>query len=449
MELNEMGAIPMTETIAEVLQFVEENDVKFIRLVFCDIFGVQKNISIMPEELPRAFERGICFDASAVRGFMNVDESDLFIVPDAATLSVLPWRPSQGRVIRFFCDVKYPDGRPFEGNSRSLLQQAAKQAEEMGYVCKIGSECEFYLFETDEKGYPTNIPHDYAGYCDIAPKDRGENVRREICLSLEQMGIRPESSHHEQGPGQNEIDFKHGDALTAADDLFTFRAVVRNIAARNGLYASFLPKPLPGRSGSGLHVNLSLFRDGVNLFKTSGTEHSQEAESFMAGILRRVPEITAFLNPIPNSYRRFGEFEAPRYLTWSHQNRSQLIRIPASEGASSRMELRSPDPSCNAHLAFALLLFAGLEGIRNHIRLPAPSDFDLYAASPQQLAAIESLPQNLGEAIDLAEQSEFVKSVVPKRLLFNYCREKRAQWQRYSQAEDPDKFDQDFYFANI
>lgn len=439
----------MKETIAEVLRFVEENDVKFIRLVFCDIFGTQKNISILPGELPRAFEKGISFDASAVRGFMHVDESDLFVVPDAATLSIMPWRPSQGRVIRFFCDVKYPDGAPFEGNARSLLQRAARQAESMGYACKIGSECEFYLFETDEKGYPTNIPHDHAGYCDIAPKDRGENVRREICLSLEQMGIRPESSHHEQGPGQNEIDFKYSDALSAADNLVTFRAVVRNIAARNGLYATFLPKPLQGKSGSGLHINLSLFKDGVNLFKTSGTEHSQEAESFMAGILERIPEITLFLNPLPNSYRRFGEFEAPKYVTWSHQNRSQLIRIPASEGENSRMELRSPDPSCNAHLAFALLLMAGLDGIKRGATLCPPSDFDLYRASGEQLRDIRTLPKTLGEAIRLAADSDFVKAVVPKRLLDNYCKEKQAQWERYVKAENQDQFDHDFYFVNI
>lgn len=439
----------MKETIAEVLRFVEENDVKFIRLVFCDIFGTQKNISILPGELPRAFEKGISFDASAVRGFMHVDESDLFVVPDATTLSILPWRPSQGRVIRFFCDVKYPDGTPFEGNARSLLQNAAKQAESMGYVCKIGSECEFYLFETDEKGYPTNIPHDYAGYCDIAPKDRGENVRREICLSLEQMGIKPESSHHEQGPGQNEIDFKYSDALSAADNLVTFRAAVRNIAARNGLYATFLPKPLPGKSGSGLHINLSLFKDGVNLFKTSGMEHSQEAESFMAGILEKIPEITAFLNPLPNSYRRFGEFEAPKYVTWSHQNRSQLIRIPASEGENSRMELRSPDPSCNAHLTFALLLLAGLDGIQRGVKLCPPFDFDLYQASGEQLKDIRMLPKTLEEAIALAKGSEFVKSVVPKRLLDNYCQEKQAQWERYTKAKDQDQFDHDFYFTNL
>ena len=353
----------MTDTELEVLRFVQENDVKFIRLAFSDMFGIQKNISVMPDELPRAFETGISFDASAVRGFLNVEQSDLFITPDPSTLSILPWRPSHGRVVRLFCNVNYPDGRPFEGSSRHILQRAVKEAAQMGYVCKIGAECEFYLFETDEKGNPTMNPHDLGGYCDIAPNDKGENVRREICLTLEEMGIHPEASHHEQGPGQNEIDFKYSDAMTAADNLLTFKAAVKSIAARNGLYASFMPKPLPDKSGSGLHVNLSLSQGGRNIFKTAPDEgHCPEAEHFMAGVLDHIREITVFLNPLTNSYARFGAFEAPRYLSWSHQNRSQLIRIPAATGAQSRMELRSPDPSCNPHLAFAMLLQAGATG---------------------------------------------------------------------------------------
>ena len=315
----------MNDMVSEVLKFVEENDVKFIRLAFCDIFGTQKNVAIMPEELPRAFETGISLDASSVRGFFNARETDLFLVPDPGTLSILPWRPSHGRVVRLFCNIRYPDGRIFEGDCRNILRKAAARAASMGYVCKIGSECEFYLFQTDENGDPTMIPQDRAGYCDIAPRDRGENVRREICLTLEQMGIRPENSHHEQGPGQNEIDFKYSDALSAADNLITFKSVVKTIAARNGLYASFMPKPLADKSGSGMHINLSLFKNRKNLFGTDGSGRSEEAESFMAGILHRVPEITAFLNPLTNSYARFGSFDAPKYLTWSHQNRSQPV----------------------------------------------------------------------------------------------------------------------------
>ena len=419
----------MTDTELEVLRFVQENDVKFIRLAFSDMFGIQKNISVMPDELPRAFETGISFDASAVRGFLNVEQSDLFITPDPSTLSILPWRPSHGRVVRLFCNVNYPDGRPFEGSSRHILQRAVKEAAQMGYVCKIGAECEFYLFETDEKGNPTMNPHDLGGYCDIAPNDKGENVRREICLTLEEMGIHPETSHHEQGPGQNEIDFKYSDAMTAADNLLTFKAAVKSIAARNGLYASFMPKPLPDKSGSGLHVNLSLSQGGRNIFKTAPDEgHCPEAEHFMAGVLDHIREITVFLNPLTNSYARFGAFEAPRYLSWSHQNRSQLIRIPAATGAQSRMELRSPDPSCNPHLAFAMLLQAGLDGIRRELPLCPAVDLNLYDAEPGVLEKMPALPENLEEAVLLARRSAFVQRVLPAKTLANYCDVKLEDW---------------------
>ena len=403
----------MDYTMAEVLQFVEENDVKFIRLAFCDLFGVQKNISIMPGELPRAFESGVSFDASAVRGFLNVEESDLFLHPDPATLAVLPWRPSHGRVVRLFCEVRRPDGTPFEGDGRRILRQAVEDARSMGYVCRVGAECEFYLFETDEAGNPTDVPHDRAGYMDVAPLDRGENVRREICLTLEEMGIAPESSHHEQGPGQNEIDFRYSDALTAADNIVTFKSVVETVAARNGLCASFSPKPVAGKSGNGMHVNLSLARNGLNLFKT-GAEHSQEAESFLAGVLRRAAEITAFLNPVPESYARLGSFEAPKYVTWSHGNRSQLVRIPAASGEYARMELRSPDPACNPYLALALLLRAGLEGIKDSLPLCPPCDRNPLAPGADT-AGLAALPDNLQQAVRAARESAFVRAALPAR----------------------------------
>ena len=440
----------MTDTELEVLRFVQENDVKFIRLAFSDMLGIQKNISVMPDELPRAFETGISFDASAVRGFLNVEQSDLFITPDPSTLSILPWRPSHGRVVRLFCNVNYPDGRPFEGSSRHILQRAVKEAAQMGYVCKIGAECEFYLFETDEKGNPTMNPHDLGGYCDIAPNDKGENVRREICLTLEEMGIHPEASHHEQGPGQNEIDFKYSDAMTAADNLLTFKAAVKSIAARNGLYASFMPKPLPDKSGSGLHVNLSLSQGGRNIFKTAPDEgHCPEAEHFMAGVLDHIREITVFLNPLTNSYARFGAFEAPRYLSWSHQNRSQLIRIPAATGAQSRMELRSPDPSCNPHLAFAMLLQAGLDGIRRELPLCPAVDLNLYDAEPGVLEKMPALPENLEEAVLLARSSAFVQSVLPAKTLANYCDVKLEDWKRCREAEDQAAAERKLYFTAI
>lgn len=435
----------MNETILEALQFVEENDVKFIRLAFCDIFGRQKNISIMPKELPRAFESGISFDASAIRGFMNVEESDLFLVPEAGTISILPWRPSHGRVMRFFSNIKHPDGTPFEGDGRYILKKAVQQCANMGYVCKIGTECEFYLFETDEKGNPTDQPHDHGTYCDIAPLDKGENVRREICLTLEEMGLLPESSHHEQGPGQNEIDFQYSDAMTAADNLITFRSAVKVVAARNGLYASFMPKPIPGKSGSGMHTNISLSKNGENNFRAENGEYSPEAKSFIAGIMEIIPEITLFLNPTTNSYARFGEFEAPKYITWSHQNRSQLVRIPAATGEFSRMELRSPDLSCNPYLAFSLLIHAGLEGIKEHKTLSAPSNYNLYEHDVF-MEGLTPLPKNLGEAIVCAEKSRFLRTVFTEDFIQKFLEVKRQEWRAYIDSPDKFAFERDTYF---
>ncbi len=439
----------MNTTVSEVLHFVEENDVKFARLVFGDIFGKPKNISILAEELPRAFESGISFDASAVKGFMNVEESDLFLYPDPGTLAVLPWRPQQGRVVRFFCDIKRPDGTPFEGDGRSILKNAVQRAAALHYVCRIGAECEFYLFEADEKGRPTRTPHDTAGYFDMAPDDRGENIRREICLTLEQMGIRPESSHHEQGPGQNEIDFKYSDALSAADSLSTFKNVVKTVAARSGLYASFMPKPVRTASGSGLHVNMSLSKNGLNIFKSGGNEHSQAAESFIAGVLAHVGNMTAFLNPITNSYERLGRYEAPRYVTWSHQNRSQLVRIPAARGEYARMELRSPDPACNPYLAFALLLHAGLDGIERGLPLCGATNRNLYLVEKEEAEALEALPGSLAEAVERAERSEFVRSILPQKTLETFLDAKRRECAAYAEAPDKHRFEEAFYFPHL
>ena len=303
----------MDNTISEVLSFVEENDVKFIRLTFCDLFGVHKNVSIMPSELQRAFTRGIHFEQGAVAGFQNTDQP-LYLVPDAGTVSIMPWRPSRGRVIRFFCDIRHADGTPYAWCARSILKKEIARAAQYGLSCRFGTECEFYLFKTDENGEPTMIPHDHAGYADIAPLDRGENVRREICLSLEEMGFCPETSHHEAGPGQNEVDFHCADALTAADNLLAFRAAVKAIANKNGLYASFMPKPFSNYSGSGMHINFSLSRGGKNIIHACDGIHDPTSESFVEGVLRHVGEITAFLNPLTNSYSRFGSFDAPRSL---------------------------------------------------------------------------------------------------------------------------------------
>lgn len=439
----------MNTTANEVLQFVKENDVKFIRLGFSDLFGIQKNISIMPHELSGAFEHGISFDASAIIGFRDVTKSDLLLFPDPATLTVLPWRPGPGRVVRFYCDIKNPDGSAFAQDSRQLLKKVAVHYESMGYVCKIGAECEFYLFKTDENGEPTEITLDKGGYLDISPLDKGENIRREICLCLEEMGISPETSHHEQGPGQNEIDFKYSDALTCADNMLTFKSVVKAIAARNGLYASFMPKPLMHVAGSGLHVNLSLAKNGLNIFRNAFDAHSNIAGNFIAGILAKTAEMTLFLNPLCNSYERFGHFEAPKYISWSHQNRSQLVRIPAAFGERVRMELRSPDPSMNPYLAFALIMAAGLEGIKKNLVLPPAVEADLYTADERITKSLTLLPGSLAEAITLAENSPFVKAVTGEEFLSRYILLKKEEASAFAAAEDKTLFYRERYFGVI
>ena len=395
----------------EVMQFVKEEDVKFIHLAFCDVFGKQKNISIMPLELPRAFEYGIAIDASAIAGFGDESRSDLLLHPDAETLMMLPWRPEHGRVVRMFCSVSYPDGTPFECDTRTLLKQAVAEAEQAGFRFSFGAEQEFYLFKLDEAGEPTTIPYDKAGYMDAAPEDKGENIRREICLTLEQMGIRPESSHHEQGPGQNEIDFRYSDALSAADNVITFQSIVKTVAHKSGLHADFSPKPLPDRPGSGFHINMSL--------KT--TDDTDYLHAMIAGILDKVAEMTVFLNHTENSYERFGTHKAPGYISWSTENRSQLVRIPAAVGEYRRAELRSPDPAANPYLAFALLIYAGLYGIQNHLELPPAANINLYKAHNLALAQYKKLPQNLQVARTLAANSPFIKAYIPEAILEIYC----------------------------
>ena len=392
---------------SEVMTFVEEEDVKFIRLAFCDVHGRQKNISIMPSELKRAFEDGVSFDSSAIAGFGDVVHSDLFLHPDPSTLSVLPWRPSNGRVVRMFCDIKYPDGRQYENDGRYILRKAVAKATDMGITCYFGSEFEFYLFNTDENGEKTDRPFDNAGYMDIAPDDKGENVRREICFTLLDMGIMPESSHHEEGPGQNEIDFRYGGAMTAANNAVTFKSVVKTIAKRNGLYADFSPKPLLHESGNGMHIN-------VSVKSNDGIDHT---DSFMAGILEHITEMTAFLNPTEESYKRLGEDKAPKYVTWSPENRSQLIRIPAAKKEYSRIELRSPDPCANPYIAYALIIYAGLDGVKRKLKAPNPVNIDLYNAPSDITDGLKGLPDTLEKARKEALNSEFIKSILPEEYL--------------------------------
>lgn len=395
----------------EVMQYVQEEDVKFIRLAFCDVFGKQKNISIMPEELPRAFEYGIAIDASAIEGFGDETHSDLLLHPDADTLMPLPWRPEHGRVVRMFCTISYPDGRTFECDSRSILKQAVQDAEKAGFQFFFGAEQEFYLFNLDDNGNPTKEPYDNAGYMDIAPEDKGENIRREVCLTLEQMGIRPESSHHEEGPGQNEIDFRYSSPLAAADNAMTFQTVVKTVARRNGLYADFSPKPLEDKPGNGFHINMSV----------KSSDNVDNMNCMIAGILAKVAEMTIFLNPLESSYQRFGNNKAPRYISWSSENRSQLVRVPAAVGEYKRAELRSPDPAANTYLAFALMIYASLYGIQNKLELQDPADINLYKADADTLAKFEQLPENLKSACALANNSDFIKKHIPGAILEIYC----------------------------
>ena len=395
----------------EVMQYVQEEDVKFIRLAFCDVFGKQKNISIMPEELPRAFEYGIAIDASAIEGFGDETHSDLLLHPDADTLMPLPWRPEHGRVVRLFCTISYPDGKTFECDSRSILKQAVQDAEKAGFQFFFGAEQEFYLFNLDDNGNPTKEPYDNAGYMDIAPEDKGENIRREVCLTLEQMGIRPESSHHEEGPGQNEIDFRYSSPLAAADNAMTFQTVVKTVARRNGLYADFSPKPLEDKPGNGFHINMSV----------KSSDNADNMNFMIAGILAKVAEMTIFLNPLESSYQRFGTNKAPRYISWSSENRSQLVRVPAAVGEYKRAELRSPDPAANTYLAFALMIYASLYGIQNKLELQDPADINLYKADADTLAKFEQLPENLKSACALANNSDFIKEHIPGAILEIYC----------------------------
>lgn len=424
----------MKHTAQDILNYVEDNDVKFVRLTFCDIFGNQKNISIYSSELPYVFEHGICFDGSSIAGFLHTEESDLVLWPDPDTMTILPWRPAEGRVMRMYCDITLPDGKPFEGNSRGYLQAVVRRAKAMGLVCNVGCECEFYLFETDEHGNPTRIPMDRGGYFDIAPLDKGENIRREICFAMEDMGLRPQHSHHESGHGQHEVDFLYDTALRAGDNLNTFKSIVKAIAERNGLYASFMPKPLPDQAGNGLHVNISLLREGHNLFEDPVTPDS-EAGQFIAGILAHARELTAFCNPVPNSYNRFGSCEAPQYVSWSRQNRSQLVRLPSANGAFCRLEMRSPDPAGNPYLVIGLILAAGLDGIARNLPLPEPVNRNLFHKDAAQ--GLESLPRTLREAITVAAQSEFIAGELPLALMNKYFEYQTQLCIDYEQAVDP------------
>lgn len=381
---------------SEVLEFVKEEDVKFVRLAFFDMKGKQKNISIMADQLERAFELGISFDASAIEGFETPDKSDLYLHPDPTTLSVLPWRPNTGKVCRMFCNIKRPDGTPYEKDCRNILKKAIKYAkEEFNLTLSFGAEVEFYLFKLNEAGEPTKIPFDNAGYMDIAPEDKGENIRRDICFTLESMGIIPEASHHEEGPGQNEIDFRYADALTSADNTATFKWIVKTRAASNGVYADFSPKPLENQAGSGFHINISC-------------SDQSKIPNIIAGILSHAEELTYYLNTTEESYNRLGECKAPKYICWGNENRSALIRVPATK-KTQRIEIRSADPECNPYLAFTALIYAALDGIKNNMTPPAPVEVNLF--DEKNTDSIKVIPDTLDLAKKIADESDFIKKV--------------------------------------
>ncbi len=401
----------MKYSVSEVIHYVREEDVKFIRLAFCDIYGNQKNMAIMPYELERAFRFGMPVDASAITGFDADNASDLFLHPDPSTLTQLPWRPESGRVVRMFCNVTHADGTPYCADCRHLLEEAVSKAADYGIKFRFGTSMEFYLFKTDEDGTPTAVPHDNAGYMDIAPADKGENVRREIQLTMERMGIQPESSHHEEGPGQNEIDFISAEPLSCADNAVTFISVVKTIAARNGLFADFSPKPVIGLPGSGLHISIEV----------TSEDNEDLLDNVIAGIMDKISDMTVFLDPVANSYERLGRNKAPRFISWSKGNRSHLFRIPPAPDGARAAELRSPDPTANPYIALALLIYAGLHGIKEQLKLSDACDIDLYLANEDIINKFSKLPSNIEKARKLAFESSFINEILPESLIRHYC----------------------------
>lgn len=426
-----------------MLKKLRENDVKFVRLFFCDIFGAQKNVAVMAARMPDILENGAGFDVSAVDGFMNVEESDLLLHPDSDGFAILPWRPSTGRVARLFCDIRHPDGRPFAGDGRQILRRVVSSARDAGFTFQFRTTCEFYIFRTDEWGEPTFKPLDSAGYLDIAPLDCGEDVRREICLALESMSCAPESSHHEKGPGQNQINGKACPPIESADGFVTFKSVARTIAAKSDSFVSFMPKPLLKSSGSALNIGISL------LNSEGGSADDASMSHFMAGILEHIREITLLLNPTTNSYLRFGSFEAPKYISWTRGNRSQLLQEKVRSGHAPRLELRSPDPLCNPYLAYALLIAAGMDGINNDRELAPAADFDFADAASETRSKYDVLPSTLLEAMSLASSSAFVRGVLSDDVVDKIINIKTNEWKQCCDAPDRQAFERACYFSRL
>lgn len=431
-------------TREEILQMVEEEDVEFIRLQFTDMFGAIKNIAVTARELPRALNNQCVIDGEQIAGTSGLKDADLYLRPVLDTFAILPWRPQQGKVARMICDLYFPDGTPYKNSPRYILENVAGKAQDEGYTCYIDPECEFFLFHTDDNGNPTTVTHEQAGYLDISPLDLGENARRDMVLTLEDMGMEVESSHHEAAPAQHEIDFRYGEIRKIADCITTFKMAVRIVAKRHGLHATFMPKPKAGVNGSGMHINMSLEdKLGKNLFADTDDKLglSRLAYEFMAGILAHIKSMCLLTNPIVNSYKRLiPGYDAPVYIAWSRAtNRGQIVRIPSSRGASTRLELRSPDSAMNPYLALAACLAAGLDGIKNHMELPEPVVQNIYAMDEETIKerGIDHLPETLGEAIDEFEEDVFLRNVLGDHIFYKYLEAKKEEWNVFrSQVTD-------------
>lgn len=422
----------------DIFRIVEEEDVEFIRLQFTDIFGMMKNVAITKSMLSKALDNRCMFDGSSIEGFIRSEECDMYLYPDLDTFEIFPWRPQQGKVARLMCDVYSPDKTPFEGDPRYVLKKVLKKAEDMGFVFYAGPECEFFLFHTDEEGCPTTHTHETASYFDVAPIDQAENVRRDMVLSLEEMGFMIEASHHEISPGQHEIDFQYAEGIVTADNIMTFKMAVKAIAKRHGLHATFMPKPKAGVNGSGMHINMSLSDlNGRNVFEDSNDELglSKYAYQFIAGILHHMKGMTILTNPLVNSYKRLVPgYDAPVYIAWSAKaNRSPLIRIPSSRGESTRIELRCPDSAVNPYLALAACLAAGLDGIEKGMTPPESVDSNVFAMPREEILrkGIQQLPGTLGEAIEAFRRDEFMREVLGEHIFTKYLEAKEAEWRMF------------------
>lgn len=422
-------------TKADILKIAKEKEVRFVRLQFTDILGSIKNVAISVSQLEKALDNQCMFDGSSIEGFVRIEESDMKLHPDYNSFALFPWRENNS-VARLICDVYKPDGTPFHGSPRQVLKNVLDEAKELGYTFNVGPECEFFLFRNDDQGKPTLQTFDDAGYFDMGPVDPGEDVRRDIVLNLEQMGFEIEASHHECARGQHEIDFKYGDALTTADRVMTFKLAVKTIAHKHGLHATFMPKPIFGIAGSGMHINISMAKDGKNVFCDESDKNglSSTAYSFIAGIMEHIKGMTAITNPLVNSYKRLvPEFEAPVYIAWSAQNRSPLIRVPAARGQGTRVELRSADPSANPYLALAVTIAAGLDGVKKGLVPPPAVDGNIYAMTDAQRKKhkIEMLPTSLESAIAELKKDKLICNTLGEHILEKYVEAKELEWQNY------------------